>query len=77
MVYGHFKAENRIHVSLESLKFGVLTNLFAKGQDYMSDLAAAQERAKARKQKAWDRRGGGRGKGSERSWGDTLAQRQP
>ena len=76
MVYRHFKAENRIHVSLESLKFGVLTNLFAKGQDYMSDLAAAQERAKARKQKALDRRGG-TGEGKRKKMGDTLAQRQP
>ena len=45
--YRHFKAENRVAVTLESLKFSVLDELFAEGEKYIATIEA--EKAKHRK----------------------------
>ena len=45
--FRHFKTENRVAVTLESLKFSVLDELFAEGEKYIATIEA--ERAKHRK----------------------------
>ena len=41
--FHHFRAENRIEVKLEDLRFLVMNELFATGEEYVQELAALKE----------------------------------
>ena len=45
--FRHIRTENRVAVTLESLKFSVLDELFAEGEKYIATIEA--EKAKHRK----------------------------
>ena len=45
--FRHFDPAKRIHVNLEDLKFELMNSLFAAGDEYEQELAAARARAKA------------------------------
>ena len=73
--FRHFAPQNRIHVNLEDMKFGVLDQLFAFGESYLSDLEAA--RTKAKEAKATDLARDPLTKKRLRAAGDTLRERDP
>ena len=68
--FRHFSPENRIHVELETLSFGVLDRLFQVGDDYIEQLAELKRSAE-RDKKA------GRLKILKRKAADSLASRDP
>ena len=41
--FHHFRAENRIELKLEDLRFLVMNELFATGEEYVQELAALKE----------------------------------
>jgi hypothetical protein len=47
--FRHFRAENRIHVALESLRFGVLDRLLGSGEAYFAETEAAKLAYKERR----------------------------
>jgi hypothetical protein len=47
--FRHFRAENRIHVALESLRFGVLDRLLESGEAYFAETEAAKLAYKERR----------------------------
>ena len=50
--FRHFDPAKRIEVDLSKLKFGVLNELFAAGEDYMSQLEVERTAAKKRAERA-------------------------
>ena len=77
--FRHFRAENRIPVDLETIKFGVLNELFAAGETYVADLEEARGRAKAAAEalKKKEAAEGGVKKRRRKVAGDSIRERQP
>jgi hypothetical protein len=75
--FRHFDPAKRIPVEIDSLKFGVLHELFAEGETYISELEKAREMQKALSAKAVNTgTGEGRKKKLKRA-GDSLREREP
>ena len=75
--FRHFDPAKRIPVEIDSLKFGVLHELFAEGEAYISELEKARELQKSLAAKLVNNgKGEGRKKRLKRA-GDSLREREP
>ena len=73
--FRHFEERRRIPVSLEDLDFGVMTELFECGDQYIAELD--EQRRKAKEQAAKEAEKGGGRKRKRQLKGQTLSQTQP
>ena len=75
--FRHFDPKRRIDVDLESMKLGVLNDLFFHGEEYLKELEAAKSAAKelaAKELLAGRAQGGGK---KRKKAGDSLRERAP
>ena len=73
--FRHFDERRRIPVSLEDLDFGVMTELFECGDQYIAELD--EQMRKAKEQAAKEAEKGGCRKRKRQLKGQTLSQTQP
>ena len=69
--FHHFRPENRIEVDLGKLGFVVMDELFAVGENYLSELAELKEGEKRRVEKE------GKAPVKKRKKGEPLRERDP
>ena len=75
--FRHFDPAKRVHVDLQEIKFGVLNDLFATGEDYLTELESAREKAKAQA-KAVEEKSGRKNETKKRKCAsESLRERDP